>query len=145
MAIRLSSLRADTRRETDGDWVEIPDLPGVRLKVRGAGYGPYQMQKSIVEGRWIRRYGQDPVPVDVNLAENGKLYASHILLDWDGFDEPYSQEAALHYLTDPGFRMLHDHIRYAMARVSATETEFVEDATKNSSRSSDGSSTAAAQ
>jgi len=140
MAIKLSSLRANTRRENDGDWVDIPDLPGVRLKVRGAGYGPYQMQKSIVEGRWARRYGQDPVPVDVLLAENGRLYAEHILLDWDGFDEPYTQEASRHFLTDPGFRQLHEHIRYAMQRVAATEAEFVEDAAKNSSASSAGGS-----
>lgn len=141
MAVSLSSMRANTRRENDGDWIDIPDLPGVRLKVRGAGYGPYQMAKSIVEGRWARRYGQDPVPVETALAENGRLYAEHILLGWEGFDEDYTEEAARHFLTDPGFRQLHEHIRYAMERVAKTEVAFVEDAAKNSPRSSDGGST----
>lgn len=132
MAIKLNSLRADLRRENDGDWVEIPDLPGVRLKVRGAAYGPYQAAKSVVEGRWARQYGtRKPVPIDISLRENGRLYADYILLGWDGFDIEYSEDTARDVLTDPAYRDLHDHIRYAMQTVAATEAEFVEDAAKN--------------
>lgn len=131
MAIKLDSLRADTRRETDGDWIDIPDLPGLRLRVRGTAYGPFQTDKSLVEARWARKYGRDPVPLDQVLRSNGKLYADHILLGWDGLDEPYSPEKAAEVLADPAFRQLHEHIRYAMAKVSETETEFVEDAAKN--------------
>lgn len=145
MTVKLSSLRADLRRENDGDWVDIPDLPGVRLKVRGAVYGPYQRAKSMVEGKWVRRYGREPVPVEVMHRENGRLYAEHIVLGWEGFDETYSEEAALEALTDPAFRVLHDHVRYAMTRVAETETEFIEDAAKNSRPSSAGGSKTATQ
>lgn len=135
MAVKLGSLRADLKRETDGDWVDIPDLPGLRLKVRGAGYGPYQMAKSIVEGRWTRRYGRDPVPVDTMLRENGKLYAEHILLDWDGIVDdsgaPVPIAQAPEILPDPAFRQLHEHVRYAMQRVADTEAQFIDDVAGN--------------
>lgn len=144
MAVKLGSLRADIRRETDGDWVEIPDLPGVALKVRSFAYGPFQMQKSIVEGKWNRRYGRDPVPIEVSLPENGKLYAQHILVDWRGLvdddGKPVPIEQAEDILSDPAFRELHEHIRYAGTKLAQIEAEFVEDAAKNSGRSSGGSS-----
>lgn len=143
MAIKLTSLRADLKRENEGDWVDIPELPGLRLKVRGGAYGPYQAAKSIVEGKWARRYGRNPVPVEELLRENGRLYAEFILVDWQGLDdggEPVSVEQARDILTDPAFRDLHEHIRYAMLMVSQTEAEFVEDAAKNSSASSAGGS-----
>lgn len=143
MAVKLGSLRVDLKRENDGDWVDVPDLPGLRLKVRGAGYGPYQMAKSIVEGRWGRRYGKDPVPIEVMLRENGRLYAEHILVDWDGFvddaEAPVPVAQAAEILTDPAYRPLHEHIRYAMQRVGDTEAEFVETASGNSASSSGGS------
>lgn len=132
MTVKLGSLRADLKRENDGDWVDIPDLPGVRLKVRGAAYGPYQAAKSIVEARWARQYGtRKPVPIDISLRENGRLYAEHILLGWEGFDEAYDEDRAREILIDPGYRELHEHIRYAMQAVAQTEAEFVEDTAKN--------------
>lgn len=146
MAVKLGSLRADVARERDGDWVEIPDLPGVSLKVRGFSYGPFTMARDIVQMKWSRRYGREPVPVEVSFPENGKLYAEHILLDWKGFvdddgkDVPYTREASLELLTDPAFRELHDHIRYAGTKLAQTEVEFVDAAAKNSPRSSAGSS-----
>lgn len=129
--IKLSSLRADVQREKDGDWVDIPELPGVALKVRGFAYGPFQIARDIVQARWVRKYQRDPVPPEVSYPENAKLYADHILLDWRGFDVPYSRETALETLLDPGFRDLHEHIRYAGGKLAQTETEFVEEAGGN--------------
>jgi len=145
MAVKLNSLRADTRRENDGDWVEIPDLPGVALKVRGFAYGPFQNAKSQAEAKWARRSGgRDTVPYDEVFKTNGRLYAQYLLLDWKGFDEPYDLELAQQILADPAYRELHDHIRYATNRVSQVDAEFVEDAAGNSERSSAGKSAKAA-
>lgn len=140
MAVKLGSLAVDLKREQEGEWVDIPELPGVKLLVRGFGYGPYQMAKGQIEARWVRKFGRDPVPTEISHRENGKLYADHILLGWDGFDEPYSDERALDVLTDPAFREVHDHIRYAGQKIMQSEAEFVEDAAKNSRRRSAGSS-----
>lgn len=145
MAIKLSSIKADLKREHEGDWVEIPDLPGVRLKVRGFSYGPYQIAKNLVEQKWIRKYGKDPVAPDVQDRDNGKLYVDHILLDWEGFDEPYTKERAMEILTDPAFRELAGHVRYAGMRVAARDIEFTEEAAKNSGAPSGGTSHGAAR
>lgn len=140
MAVKLGSLAADLAREKDGDLVEIPELPGVKLRVRGFGYGPYQMAKSQIESRWVRRYGREAVPPEVAYRDNGRLYADHILLGWEGFDEEYSPEKGLEVLLDPAYRELHEHIRYAGQKLMQSDAEFVEDAAKNSRRRSGGSS-----
>ncbi len=134
MTVKLGSLKADLGRERDGDWVPIPDLPGVELKVRGFNYGPYLQQKSLIEMRWVRKYGRDPVPPEIAYRANAQLYADYILLDWKGFDVAYAPETALETLLDPAYRELHDHIRYAGMKVGLVEADFVEDAEKNSAR-----------
>jgi hypothetical protein len=149
MAVKLASLRANLKRETDGDWVDIPDLPGLRLKTRGFNYGPYLAAKSIVDARHVRNYlakGRE-VPADVLYQANARLYLDHILLDWEGLDddgEPVPVSRAEEILTDPAFRELHDHIRYAGRQIGEVEAEFVDDAAGNSARSSAGSSRVAA-
>lgn len=150
MAVKLGSLRADLKRETDGDWVDIPDLPGLRLKVRGFNYGPYLAAKSIVDQRNQRRYFSKnlTLPTQEFFAGNAKLYLDHILLDWGGLADddgnPVPFAEAEEILTDPAYRVLHEHIRYAAALIGEIDAEFVETAAKNSDRSSGGSSKAAA-
>lgn len=149
MAVRLGSLRADIRRETEGDWVDIPDLPGVSLKVRSFNYSPYRMARDQLLQRFARRYGRDPVPAEESYRADARLYADHILLDWRGLEDddgkivPIADAADI--LADPAFRELHDHIRYAGTRLAQVEAEFVEDAGKNSPASSGGRSKAPAE
>ena len=131
MTVKLGSLRADVRKVNEGDWVVVPELPGVRLRVRGLSYGPYQMELSQVAQRLMRRYGKEPIPPEVNDREMGRLYNKHILLEWDGFDEPYAPERALDALTDPAFGELRMHVGYAARKVGEAEIDFVEDAAKN--------------
>lgn len=146
MAIKLSSVRANVRRENEGDWVPIPEWPGVELRVRGFAYGPFQNAKSQLESKWARRNGgRDTVPFEEVYRANGRLYAEYLLLDWKGIDDDagnpieYDDALGMQVLTDPAYRDLHDHIRYATNKLSQTEIEFVERASGNLGRSSDGS------
>ncbi|HEY4136495.1 MAG TPA: hypothetical protein VGO34_14920 [Alphaproteobacteria bacterium] len=132
MTIKLTSLKADVAAETEGQWQDVPDLPGVRFRVRSFNYGPYQAAKSMVEARWARKYGREPVPMNESLIENGKLYAKHILLEWDGLDQPYSPDLALQLFTDPAYRQMQEHLRYAASRVGLGEIEFADESAKNS-------------
>lgn len=153
MAVQLKSLRVDANRERDGEWIEFPEhmdpdtgeVPA--LKVRGVGYGPFQLANSIVVGRWQRRYvsKEEPIPSEIAHRDNGQLYADHILLDWRGFAETYDPDFAREWLADPESRPLHDMIRQAMVRVGRVQAEYVKDAAKNFARSSGGSSAAAEQ
>jgi hypothetical protein len=153
MAVQLKSLRVDATRERDGEWVEFPEhmdqetgeVPA--LKVRGVGYGPFQLANSIVLGRWQRRYTsrEEPVPPEVAHRDNAQLYADHILLDWRGFAEPFDPDFARDWLLDHDSRPLHDMIRQAMQRVGRVQAQYAKDAAKNSERSSGGRSKAAEQ
>ena len=131
MAVKLASLKANLPRENDGDWIQIPDLLGVRLLVRSFHYGPYKTALAQVQQRFRRKYGYDGAPDDVAAREAGKLYADHILLGWEGLDVPYSRETALEVLTDPAHRAMRGHVDYASAKVAETSAEFIEDASGN--------------
>ena len=43
MTLKLSSLAADLDRERDGDWIDIPDLLDVALKVRSLHFPEYRI------------------------------------------------------------------------------------------------------
>jgi hypothetical protein len=139
VAVKLSSIKTDAKREAEGEWINIPEIPGVRLLVRSLNYGPYKNARSIMLGRLARRYGKDPVPDTVMSKELGDLYVAHILLGWEGFDVPYTEEVARQTLTDVAYRSLLDHIEYAANRVGQQEIEFVEAAAGNSPPPSLGS------
>lgn len=148
MAVKMRSLRVDTERERQGEWVEFPEYMDEQtgevpaLLVRGGMFGPYQAALSQLTGQWQRKYysrNESAPPDEVHRAQ-GRLYADHILLGWRGFAEPYEPEGAREWLLDPESRPTHELIRIAMTRVGRVEAEFVQDAAKNSPPSSAGSS-----
>ena len=143
MAVKLNSLKIDTRKENDGEWVDIPSLVDpetgemVALKVRGIGYSEYQSDLSKLRKRWVTKYGSmEDVPDRVARQELGRLYARHLLLDWRGFDPPYDPDIAEEELTSRG--ELAGHVLYAANKNSQADIEYTKAAAKNSSPSSDG-------
>jgi hypothetical protein len=140
MAVKFASLASDLKKEDDGDWIEIPDLPGVSLKVRSFNFGPYRIARDQLIQRTARKYGRKPVPPEENEIEFGKMYAQYLLLDWKGFDIDYSAAAAREALSDPAFRDLRRHVEYAASQVAQAEVEFVEDALGESKPASAGKS-----
>lgn len=131
MKIKLDSLKADLERENAGDWVDIPELPGVRLKVKSFNSPEYRVSRDLAIQRLFKKYGRVSPAAGVVAEEYGKLYADHILLGWEGFDVPFSKEKALELLSDPAFRALQQHVEYAAGKLGEIELEFVEDAVKN--------------
>lgn len=128
MAVKFASLRADVEKEKAGEWIEIPDLPGVELRVRSFNDPAYRIQRDQLLQRLARKYGRKPVPGDESEIEFGRLYAKFILLDWKGFDVEYSADAAREALTDPAMRDLRRHVEYAAGQVGTVDVEFVEEA-----------------
>lgn len=128
MAVKFSSLAADTDKETAGDWIEIPELPGVELKVRSFNHPAYRVARDLLLQRMARKHGRKPAPADESEAEFGKLYAKFILLDWKGFDVEYTADVAREALADPAYRDLRRHVEYAASQVGASEVEFLDDA-----------------
>lgn len=132
MTIKLNSIKADLKRETEGDWVAIPEWPGVRLRVRSLRTPAYQMAGDIIRQRHQRKYAGSRVPDDVSARDYGRALADHILLDWEGFDVAYSPEMAMEKLTDPEYRDLMNQTVWAATQIAQDDVEFVDAAAKNS-------------
>jgi len=140
MTVKLTSLKVDIAKERDGEWIDLPTLPGVALLVRGTNYGPFQAEKDIIEQKWLRKYKGKPVPPEVKFEANGELYAKHILLGWRGFDVTWTPEIGRETLLDPEFRELQDHVRYAMGMVGIAQVEFLEEGDEAAVKNSAGPS-----
>ncbi|MEC3912187.1 hypothetical protein U5A82_17410 [Sphingobium sp. CR2-8] len=96
----------------DGEWVDdIPDLDGVRLKVRSTKFKPFEVASSALIRRFGKRLRTDEGVIAFRAASGGPL-ADHILIDWDmtkaegsialtkeGKPLPYSREDARFVLT----------------------------------------------
>lgn len=127
--MKLSALKINAEAVEEGAWVDnIPELGGIRLKVRGIGNSAYRrMQSKLIEAvpRAQRQRGQ--VDPDVMDAITNKCLAHTVLLGWDGILDdddkqlPFSKEKALEILTDPSLRPFRDGVAWASAIVAQTE------------------------
>lgn len=71
----------------EGEWVDdIPDMDGVRLKVRSTNYKPFRVATAGLARRSGKKLNTDEGVSDFTISA-GKPLAEHILLDWDGVTE----------------------------------------------------------
>ncbi len=140
MTVKFASVAIDVERETRGDWVDHPDLVGVRLKVCSLKLPAFSTALALLDRRLAQQYKGKPVPEEIRTPELGKLYAKHILQDWDGFDVPYSEDVAMEALSDWGYRNLVYAVTYCASLLAMADVEFVEEARKNSQPPSAGGS-----
>lgn len=139
MSAVLKSLRVDLDRESKGDWVDSLNIPGARFAVSSLHMPAYQTALEIMTMRLQRKYKSAPVPPEVRVKENGKLYAEHILHGWEGLDEPYTPDLALQCLTDPAYRPLITEVINCALRLGEPDVEYLEEEEKNSDAPSAGS------
>lgn len=134
MTVKLSSLRADIRAQDEGEWIDIPTLPGVRLRTRSLTSPGYRLKRD----QWAQRMARTKMKGREADAELGRILASEILLGWEGFDVPYSPDVALAELADPAGVELRNHVLYAAEQVGQAQVEFLEEAVGNSAPASAG-------
>lgn len=130
--VKLSSLRADSEKQKNGDWVDSGSLPGVAYLVRSTNFPPYQIAVNSARMRFQRKYGVKPVPDDVFCETHGRLIVEHVLLGWRGIDTPYTAEVGIDTLTDPGFQNILGDVMACASRVGESEIEFADELAKNS-------------
>lgn len=132
--MKLNDLTIDTVKLEQGDWVDnIPELPGLRLKVRGANNKDWRrLQTRLVDAvprkkRVNNRLGpaeQDRITA-ILLRDTG-------LLDWDGLedddDKPiaYSKEKAEQLLTAPEYVRFREGALWACNMVAERDRSEVE-------------------
>ncbi|RUM06816.1 hypothetical protein [Rhizobium chutanense] len=141
--VKLSSLRADLKREAEGDWIAFPDWPGVEFHVSSLHLPEYQAARDDLLTR-IARQAKAPAPkageeppkkLDMKV-ELGKLYAKHLLHDWRGLDVPYSPETAMEIMSDPEYRNVVAAVEWCAGRMSEIDIQFAEGEVKNSGKPS---------
>lgn len=133
MTIKLKSLAVDLKKESDGDWVPFLPWKDVKFHVRSTSYPQFKTaQERLLRYLAKKRQnsGQD-VPADEISARLGKIFADHILLGWEGLDEPYNEAVAEQVLTDPAYRDVLRAVEECAARVGQADIEFVESEAKN--------------
>lgn len=128
-AIKLSSIRSNYDEE--GIWEDIPEWPGVRLKVRSIRSRDYVQARDLAQQKLMRKLGRIPTSAEMD-GPLRPILARYILRGWEGFDQPYSTGLAASTLEDPEHQPLAEQVTWAATRVAERDIEFTESATKNS-------------
>ncbi len=143
MSLKLSSIKRNRAQEDEGQWENVVGWPGVRVKVRGINYKPYQIAREMMIQKLTRTMGRQPTSTEME-PMLGKLVATHLLLGWDGIvDGPeddeskqtpveWTMDVGVRYLTDRDYLELEQRVIIASVLVGERDAEFTADATKNS-------------
>lgn len=137
--MKLSELKVDAVKVEQGAWVDnIPELEGLRLKVRGANNKDWRkLQARLISAipRQKRVGGQlDPAEQDRIMAI---VLRDTCLLDWDGLEGddgkplPYTKESAEQFLTDPQYAKFREGVTWAATVVGEQRDAVLEKDAKN--------------
>jgi hypothetical protein len=145
--MKLKDIVVDADRAEEGAWVEnIPDMEGLRLKVRGNNNKDWRrLQTKLIQAIPRKRRMSGNLDPEDNDRINGLCLLNASLLDWDGFEDddgkpiPYSREAAQKFLTDPDYRRFREAAAYAANWVADQSKEDMEEDAGNLLRLSSGS------
>lgn len=137
--MKLTEIKIDSTKRDNADWVDnIPELQGVRLKVRAAENKDWRKLRQVLVDSIPRKYkvGGRLRPEDQdNLIST--LLRDAALVDWEGLENedgsplPYSKEAAGKFLFDPDLEKFRDGVMYAANVVAEQYANEVEDIAKN--------------
>ena len=144
--MKISDLAVDPDRQENGAWVDdIPDVQGLRLKVRGAWNSDWRrLYQRLYDAVPRKKKAGGRLDPDENDAILTKCLLNCCLLDWDGLEDkegkpiPYSKEKAHEYLTDPGLRRFRESVAWAANIVADVNDGDEKDASGNLVRLSDG-------
>jgi hypothetical protein len=127
VAIKLNSLKANTKAQEDGEWVAVPALPGVDFKVRSFKAPAVSAKFSFL----VQRMDRQKLKGVEREIEVGRFLAENVLIDWKGFDVLYSIETAREVLCDPQHQDMRDYVFEAARAVGVAQVEQVEEVVGN--------------
>jgi hypothetical protein len=128
--MKLSDIKVDPKLIEQGDWVDdIPELPGIRIKARGANNSDYRL----LEAKLVRQIPRAKRAEGVSPADQdriaGQLLLDTVVLDVDGLTEDdgetpirYTRTLGEKLLLDPEFRVFQAGAAYAGAIVAQRRT-----------------------
>lgn len=142
--MKLSSVEIDVDKESQGDWIESPEFPGVWAKVRSIRNPDFRRAYQQEMRKARRRYGNQPIPIEVEDRIMARLMVDHVIIDVTGLeddqDKPiqYDRQTGLEWLGDPKYRPIADFLSWAASTVGESLDEEMEDDAKNSKPASGG-------
>ena len=145
--MKLSELAVDADRQEHGAWVDdIPEVQGLRLKVRGSFNADWRrLQAKLLDAVPRKKRIGGRLDPDENDAIMTKCLLNCCLLDWQGLEDemgtaiPYDKDMARKLITEPEFRRFRESVIWA-ANVVQEKTEVgADDAVGNLVKLSDGS------
>ncbi|WP_020178088.1 hypothetical protein [Methylopila sp. M107] len=133
--MKLSAIAIDNEKLEQGAWVgDIPELEGVRFKVRGLGNTDYRRLQNKLIQLIPRKNRRNGLSVEDQTRVESRCLLDTILLDWDGIEAddstakelkflPYSRETAAGLLADPNMARLREGVLYAAAIVAESDED----------------------
>jgi hypothetical protein len=140
--VELNSLKRNSQAAADGRWVDdIPNMPGLRLKVRGLScFAATSLRRA--KERAVSRDDRERGVIKLQVEQRIQREVMHeaILLDWEGLTNagepvPYSREQAAHLLLDPDYDIFAGAVAWAAGLVD-TDNQGLEDDQKGNSKAS---------
>lgn len=128
--MKLGEIKTITGKIEQGAWVkDLPNLPGVAVRVRGYGNADYRrLLTKLRQGKGVDEIN-DP---GYQEEENTRLLHETILLDWNGIeDTPYDSETAKMLLSNPEYAVFRSGVMYAANVVAQQGQASFEDDRKN--------------
>jgi len=129
--MKLSEIRVDAARLEEGDWVgDLPEMGGLRLKVRGINNEKYRKaQQRMIEA--LPRSKKPGGRIDPKAQDEitSKCLLETVLIDWDGLEgddgKPlaYDRAMAERLLTEPDYRRFREAVIMAAAQVGDRAVE----------------------
>ncbi len=134
--MKISELEVDQKLIEEGKWVSnIPELTGVRLKVRGSNNRDWRrMAQRLINA--VPRKSRVNGVLDPDEADriSAMILLNTGLLDWEGIEDddgaaiPYDKKKAAQYLTGERFRA---GVQFACDQVAQGIEEEIEDISGN--------------
>lgn len=137
--MKLNDLKVNAKAVEEGAWVDnIPDLAGVRLKVRGANNRDWRrLQQRLIEAvPRKKRVGGRIDPEEQDKITTSLLVGAG-LQDWDGLESEdgqplaFSKKLAQELLENPEFARLRDGAMWACTMVAEQDAAAAEETAKN--------------
>lgn len=138
----LSNIKRDFQSREDGDWIEVPKLGNISLKVRGLASDLALAFRANLEKKVaITDRVDGDIKPEIKRQHWQECLIEAILIDWkgltDGQDEngqpiqlPYSKEMARKLITEPEFELFADAVMWAASRVDEGKAVTKENTTK---------------
>jgi hypothetical protein len=128
--MKLNDIKTTGKRIEQGAWVRnLPNLPGVAVKVRGYGNSDYKRVMAEYRGKLTPEEASDPATQD---KIQTRLLHETILEDWTGIeDAKYSPNLAKTLLEDPDMGVFRSAVEYAAGIVAQDGHESLEADAKN--------------